>query len=103
MRNVSKAHPTVIAVQRCVFFAEVADEDAHPTSVQIVSKSDPHVRLLYTLFAYGDTGIQSDVLKSSVAEIPIEIVRFAIIRDKQVELAIIIKVGPNYTQAEEAI
>ncbi len=100
VRDIGEVHVSIISIQRHVLIAEVADGDAHATLVLEVADRKPHVGLLNAILAEGYARLRSDLLEVTVTLIAIKIVRLPIIGDKEINLAVIVKVRPHGSQAE---
>ena len=81
----------------------MGDGDAHRAVVQIISDGNTHVRLLEAILADGDTGVEGDLFEVAVAIVAVEVVRLAIVGDEEVELAIVVEVGPDGGETEEVL
>src|SRR5436190_13642171 len=67
--------------------------------MQIIAQSHTHIRLGRAIFVQRYAGGKTYVLKFSRAISAIEVVRLPVIGYKQIQLAVIVKIGPNRGQS----
>ena len=102
-RDVGEVEVAVVAIEGGVLFAEVGDGEADAAVVDVVAEGNAHVGLLEAVFADGDAALEGDVLEVAVAIVVIEVVGLAIVGDEEVELAVVVEVGPDGGEAEEVV
>src|SRR5580658_311915 len=64
-----------------------------------VAKRQTHVCLLYSVSIRSHTRQKSDILEFSCAVALVKIVSFPVIRYKEVQLAVVVQVGPDRSEA----
>ena len=71
--------------------------------MQVIANGNAHGGLLRTVFAYGCTGLEADVLESSVAQVLVEELRRGIVGDVNVRAPGVVEVGPNHAETVVAV
>ena len=71
--------------------------------MQIVAEGDSHVGLFESVLVRRHAGSERDILEFPVAVALVEIVRLAVVGDKQIELSVIVEIRPDRGQAIAAL
>src|SRR5258708_1027190 len=78
----------------------MGDDNAEAACVKVIAQGHAHVGLFYAILTDGDAGDKRNVLKVARAIVAIEIVRLAVIGDEEVEVAVLVEVGPDSGEAK---
>src|ERR1700730_14201087 len=67
--------------------------------MQIVADGNAHIGLRQAILVRRDTGNERDICEFSRAVALVQVVRLAVVCDKQIELSVIVEIQPNGCQA----
>src|ERR1041384_517951 len=71
----------------------------HSSGVKIVAERDAHIRLFESILVGRNTRGERYVFEFPFAIAPVQVIRLAVVGDEKIELAIVVKIGPDCRQA----
>src|SRR5580658_5155561 len=96
--DIREAHPAVIAIKCGVFIVEVRYQQRHAPGVQIISPGNTHIGLPRTAIAQPHARREADFLENAPAVALVKIVWLAVVGHEEVQLAVVVEVGPDCSE-----
>src|SRR5260370_22555635 len=96
---IGKAGVSVVAVQRVVVVGEIRDAEVDSSVAVVIADRNPHSGLFSTLVIQSESREVTDVLERAVMLVVVEVFRDGIIRNQQVNPAVIIDINEHRGKA----